>query len=291
MWGLPPDMPVDFQLFYAGVHPDDRARVESAIRACADPAGDGIYDLEYRVIGIGDGVERWVATRGQTTFDGAVPVGFLGVALDITARKRAEQLNLLLIAELQHRTRNLLQLVSSLSEQTLASCRSIDEFSIAFVRRLAALSRAQGLLFRHDSAPATIGELVRLELGALGAEPDGLRIVVHGPEVALPHKSVQILALALHELATNARKHGALGRPEGSLTVTWQLSGEEDDRRLALEWHESGYRPHLDEAPTHIGFGRTLIEESLPFQLDAQTRLEFGPNEVRCSLSLPLARR
>jgi two-component sensor histidine kinase len=133
---------------------------------------------------------------------------------------------------------------------------------------------------------------VRLELRALGAELDGRRISVAGPEVALPDKAVQILALAVHELATNARKHGALGPPEGTLAVSWQVTGLDGDRRLALEWHESGTATRSEKAgPRRKGFGRTLIEESLPYQLDAETRLEFGPNEVRCSVTMTLATR
>jgi len=90
MWGLPPDAHVDGDVFRAGIHPEDRPRVEAAIATCIDPAGDGVYALEYRVVGIGDGVERWVATHGRTFFEDGRPVGFVGVALDITGRKRAE---------------------------------------------------------------------------------------------------------------------------------------------------------------------------------------------------------
>jgi PAS domain S-box-containing protein len=92
MWGLAPDAHIDMDVFLAGLHPEDRPRVEAAIAACADPRGDGVYAIEYRVVGIGDGVERWISTQGQTFFDeDRKPVGFVGAALDITARKRAEE--------------------------------------------------------------------------------------------------------------------------------------------------------------------------------------------------------
>jgi PAS domain S-box-containing protein len=90
MWGLPPDAHVDGDVFLAGLHPEDRPRVEAAIARCTDPAGDGVYALEYRVVGIGDGVERWVATYGRTFFEDGRPAGFVGAALDVTGRKRAE---------------------------------------------------------------------------------------------------------------------------------------------------------------------------------------------------------
>src|SRR5258705_2991269 len=91
MWGLPAGAPVDYDLWRACVHPDDLARVEAAIRRCTDPRGDGVYDIEYRVIGKTDGVERWIATRGQTGFKNGMPVAFYGVALDVTDRKRIEK--------------------------------------------------------------------------------------------------------------------------------------------------------------------------------------------------------
>jgi PAS domain S-box-containing protein len=91
LWGLPPGAPVDAGVFLSAIHPDDRARVEAAIAACTDPAGDGVYHLEYRVIGIGDEVERWVSTHGQTFFEEGRAVSFVGAALDITEQKRAEE--------------------------------------------------------------------------------------------------------------------------------------------------------------------------------------------------------
>ena len=90
IWGLPPGAPVDVDVFLAGIHPDDRALVEAAIAACTDPAGNGVYHLEYRVVGIGDGVERWVSTHGRTFFEDGRPVSFVGAALEVTERKRAE---------------------------------------------------------------------------------------------------------------------------------------------------------------------------------------------------------
>ncbi len=90
MWGLLPGAPVDYETWFAGMHPDDRARVLSAIEKCADPRGDGLYDIEYRVIGK-DGIERWIATQGRTNFENGAPLSFYGVALDVTDRKRLEE--------------------------------------------------------------------------------------------------------------------------------------------------------------------------------------------------------
>jgi two-component sensor histidine kinase len=235
----------------------------------------------------------WYGGRAFATFAASLVLLFLlsqttvlygRLARSRIMLKRSEETNRLLIAELQHRTRNLLSVVSSLSKETLASCGSLSDFADTFDTRLAALSRVQGLLFRENTNIVTIGELVRLELQALGAHLDGQRVTVGGPEVALPHRCVQILALSLHELATNARKYGALGTAEGRLAVTWRVTVEDGNRHLALEWRESGVALYKETAPARKGFGRTLIEESLPYQLDAKTRLEFGDNGVCCSV-------
>jgi PAS domain S-box-containing protein len=286
MWGLPPDAPVDYDMRRSAIHPDDLPHVDAAIAKLIDSRHSGVCDNEYRVIGITDGVERWISSSETITFENGRLVAFFGVARDVTERKRTEQANLLFIAELQHRARNLLALVSSISAETLAASKSLDDFSCTFGARLSALARVQGLLSRTDVTPVTIGELACLELQALGAEPDGRRVAVDGPVVALPNMSVQILALALHELATNARKHGALAAREGRLAVTWRTT---DHNTLAIEWRE-----HVNAAgvgggpPTRKGFGMRLIEEALPYQLDAQTRLDFEPNGVLCSVTIRL---
>ncbi len=291
MWGLAPDTPIDIGVFISGIHPDDRERVHGALAQSVDPSGDGVCDIEYRVVGVHGGQERWVSSRGKTVFEGDRVVSFHGVVIDISERKRAEQTNLTLIAELQHRTRNLLAVVDGLAEQTLASCESLDDFVGPFRQRLATLSRVQGLLSR-DSAPVTMRELVQLELHALGAEADGERVVVDGPEVPLPKRSVQILALGLHELATNARKHGALGSRHGRLEVRWRLEAggaASLSKRLVLEWQEAGIASRGPRAqPGRKGLGRTLIEKALPYQLDALTQLEIGDDAVRCVVSLAL---
>jgi PAS domain S-box-containing protein len=289
MWGLEPDAPVDLPVFLSGIHPDDRDRVAAALGQSVDPAGDGVCDIEYRVVGVSGGAERWVATRGKTVFDGDRVVSFHGVVLDISERKHAEQTNVMLIGELQHRTRNLLAVVDGLAEQTLASCKTLDDFAGPFRQHLATLSRVQGLLSRDESSPVMIREVVDLELRALGAASDGTRVVVDGADVALPSRSLQILALSLHELATNARKHGALGSPQGRLRVSWSVAEAGGTRRLVLHWDESGITPRGEgEAPERVGLGRTLIEQALPFQLDAETKLEIGRDTVHCVVAIAL---
>ena len=291
MWGLPAGAPTSYEVWRAGVHPDDLERVARSLWEPLNPKADAAYEIEYRVVGITDRVERWIAARGQINFENGRPTTIFGVARDVTEYKRAEQANMLLIAELQHRTRNLLAVVDAIATDTLAASNSISDFSATFGGRLAALSRVLGLLSRGDVTPITISELVRLELQAFGAEPDGQRVAVEGSHVVLPKRSVQILALALHELATNARKHGALATPEGRLAVSWRSTAENPERRALIEWREHRVGAGGDAASTRKGFGRTLIEEALPHQLDAETRFELGVDGLFCSVAINLDSR
>jgi two-component sensor histidine kinase len=154
---------------------------------------------------------------------------------------------------------------------------------------LAALSRVQGLLSRASGESLTIGALVRLELEALNAGRDGKKAVAEGPEIPLPEAMVRTLALALHELATNAAKHGALAVENGSLYITWAEVLDGNERRLELQWVETGVPVPLEkQSAIQRGFGRTLIERALPYQLQAKTHYELGSDGVRCSISLPL---
>ncbi|WP_245931038.1 HWE histidine kinase domain-containing protein [Methylobacterium radiodurans] len=176
-----------------------------------------------------------------------------------------------MVAELQHRTRNLIAVVTGIAQETLAQTGPGAAFAAQFEDRLAALSRVQGLLSRSAEAPITIEALVRMELRAL----------------------------AIHELATNARKYGALATARGALAVGWHIridaaEGADDGRRwLVMDWVETEPDPVRAEAGRagRRGYGRELIEEALPFALGARTRYELDLRGVRCRIELPLDRR
>jgi PAS domain S-box-containing protein len=136
MWGLPADAPVDYGVWRAGVHPDDLERVEAAIQHCADPQGDGVYDIEYRVIRGTDSVERWIATRGRTHFENGRPVSFYGVALDVTDRKRIENA---LERRVEARTRELEEVNRQLRSQIQQ--REIAEAAVQQLQRLDAIGQ------------------------------------------------------------------------------------------------------------------------------------------------------
>jgi two-component system CheB/CheR fusion protein len=211
--------------------------------------------------------------------------GVVVTFIDITSLTRAEARQGVLIAELQHRTRNLLAVVQAIATQTLGKGGSLD----AFLTRLAALGRVQGLISHAANNEVDLAEIVRLELRAHAAAEND-RITVSGPPVTLNFERVQALALALHELATNAVKYGALKAKTSRLEVLWTVERDaEEARRLVLLWREKGVVMPTD-APRR-GYGRELIEQALAFTLRARTELTFGTDGVTCRLELPLTRR
>ena len=201
--------------------------------------------------------------------------------VDVTSLTSAERHQRLLVAELQHRTRNLLNVVQAIVVQTLGRERTPK----ALTERLAALGRAQGLISEAKGAAVDIAEVVHLELQAYANSTDG-RVEIAGPKLALATEHVQIMALALHELTTNAVKHGALRAPGGRLSVTWRLVTD-GERHLVLDWRESGVAMASQTPPR--GFGRELIERALAYTAQARSDMNFGPDGLACRIELPLA--
>jgi PAS domain S-box-containing protein len=228
------------------------------------------------------------STRALRDSNGTL-LGFLKIGQDVTERRRSEnQLREnaarleVLVAELQHRSRNLLGVVAAVASKTLGEGETVE----AYQARLQALSRAQGLLSQFGSDTAEIGALVRAELAAhVEAKPP--KVLVSGPEVHLTSQQVQNFTLGLHELTTNAVKYGALREGAGRLAITWAVSGDEKGRRLALTWTESGVDLQPEKV-TRRGFGRELIERGLSYALGGRTEYVLGEDGVRCRIELPV---
>ncbi|EIZ86817.1 PAS sensor protein [Methylobacterium sp. GXF4] len=415
LFGLPPDAPVSYDVFLAGLHPDDRSWVDEAVKAVLDPAGDGVYDIVYRTIGLQDGVERWVAAKGQTFFAQGKAVRFIGTVrdvtasrqaeqdlreteeryrmasratndaiwdwnlasdhirwneavqtlfgyaadevgpsgawwkshihpddrervktsiyaviddstehwsdeyrflradgsyayildrgyvirdaqghavrmigamLDITARKRAEEHQRLLTGELQHRVKNTLAMVQAIANQTLRNATSPQEAREAFQARLIALGKAHDILTQASWTAAPIAEVIE---GALSVHrQDAARIRISGPNVLLAAKPALSLALALHELATNAAKYGALSNESGIVELRWHVIHDDTAPRFCLTWSEQGGPPILSQ-PARRGFGSRLIERSFAAEVGGEVKLTYAPTGVVCRLEATLA--
>lgn len=276
----------------AALHPDDRQR---ALMAWERSRATGGFVLEHRIGPASGHGWRWFRAEMRPVRDdsGAI-VEWLGTATDIDDLRRMRDQQEVMVAELQHRTRNLLAIVQSIAQQTAALAPSSTDFAVQFADRLAALSRVQGLLSSAEQEPVTIDTLIRMELDALGASLAGGRVTVEGPPTPLRSRTVQTFALALHELATNACKHGALSTPDGRLSVTWRVIHDGDDGpTMDLDWTESGVvvPASARQEDSRRGYGRRLIERALPFSLDARTRFDLTQDGLRCTITLPLSRR
>ncbi|WP_342165466.1 CheR family methyltransferase [Methylobacterium sp. SD21] len=271
------------------LHPDDR---EPAVVAWREAKRTGLLQMEGRLRGSAGGSYRWFQTRAMPVRgEHGEVIEWLGTSTDIDDLRRMQEQQRVLVAELQHRTRNLLGVVHSIAQQTVAASDTLEAFRSTFNERLGALSRVQGLLSRAGDEPIMLGTLIRSELDALAAADLQERIVLVGPDVRIRKAAVQTFALALHELATNARKYGALSNAHGQLSVTWWTHDSDGQGpRLTLEWVETGIdRQHAAAgAALRNGYGRELIENALPYALDATTRYELGEAEVRCLIELPL---
>jgi two-component sensor histidine kinase len=200
-------------------------------------------------------------------------------------REREAELQVL-VGELQHRTRNLIGVVRALSDRTAKGSTDLAIYAVRFKARLAALGRAQALLSglkTHNRV--TFDQLLRTELDAIGE--DG-RIRTSGPTgIRLRTITVQMLALAIHELVTNAVKYGALSQPEGRLNIGWSEADEQS--RLKITWSETGISLPPDDGTGRHGGGRELIERALPCQLQAKTTFELTPTGLICTLDLPVS--
>ena len=212
--------------------------------------------------------------------------GSISALQSIEKELRSARAKELLVRELQHRSRNLLAVVRSISERTRTASASLDDYASDFNGRLAALSRVQGLLSREESEAIAFDELVRMEMTSLGVA-NSPEVSIEGPRVALPRDSVQMLSLALHELGTNAIKHGILNGSGGTLEIRWRLMNT-GRPALRLEWSE--YPRKLAElvVPHRHGFGRTLLEQGLPKQLGATTRFDLRSDGLQCVIELPV---
>lgn len=274
------------------VHPEDRARVETAAVAAF---GAGEFDADFRAWRrLADGQRQlcWVTGRGRRVpqSDGRRPM--FGVNVDITERKDSEQRQQFLMHEVDHRAKNVLAVVQAALRLTPRD--DAHSYASAVEGRVAALARAHRLLAERRWSGASLRELVQGEVATLHPGGDAAaraatpmpRVEAQGPEVTLAPDAAQALSMALHELTTNSVKYGALSVASGKLTVTWRV----DDAAgiLDLRWVETG-APAIVQPPERRGFGSRVVEGVICNQLDGRLKEEWLPDGVALHITLPLA--
>lgn len=268
-------------------HPDDLDALRKAWAAAAGAAETQGFAADFRLMDATEGGWRWFRTRATAVRDRDWKIiEWLGISTDVNELLGLQEQQRALVGELQHRTRNLLSVVRQVSQRTLKSARDLGDFGQRFRDRLEMLARVQGLLSDLDgNSGLGFDALVQAALSAVGAD-SGEGLSLEGPaDVSLRPSAVQLLSMALHELATNAVQHGALGSAAGHLHIGWQIEGK-DPSRLHILWRETGVA--MPGAEPAWGQGRELIERALPYQLDAVTTFRTGPDGILCTISLPI---
>jgi PAS domain S-box-containing protein len=260
-------------------HPEDLPHELAQLQTLNDGKADS-FAIDKRDLRK-DGTIVWIRrTVGCVRrYDGSVDY-FVSVVEDISARKRAEEQVNLLMREAKHRVRNLLGLVQVIARQTAAGGR--EDFIERFTERIQALAANQDLLGRNQQQGADLADLVRTQLAHF-ADLVGSRIMVHGPRLRLNAAAAQTIGLALHELATNAGKYGALSTDSGRVDVGWQVDGH----ILIMSWTERGGPPV--QAPDHRGFGTTVIDSMVKRAVSGEVQLNYAASGMEWRLTSPAA--
>jgi PAS domain S-box-containing protein len=262
------------------IHPQDRARVVGELVTARD---GGLLRTEFRILRPGPEGETqtvWVVARAKLlSVPGHGTSRLLGVAYDVTDRKQAEAHAAMLAHEVEHRAKNALAVVMSLLRMTDAP--SVPALKEALQGRIGALARTMGLLGRRRWSGAPLRQVIEEELAPFGGAA-GAEILLKGPEILLDMDLVQPLSMAVHELATNASKYGALAQPGGRLELCWgQSEGE-----IRLVWRER-VALRLPDRPAHEGFGTRLIDSIFQDQLGGRISQRWEPTGLCCDIVFP----
>ncbi|MGO4387962.1 HWE histidine kinase domain-containing protein [Microvirga sp. 2YAF29] len=291
IFGLGKDEPASYEFWLSAIHPEDRDRVVGSVGALSDPKSGGQLHLEHRIVHP-NGEIRWIDSRGRMLYeivDGELkPARLLGTILDITERRRGDEVRQLLVQELNHRVKNVFAMTSGMVALTAKNAETPREMAKALRGRIEALARAHELIrpaitgSELGDKTTSVHEIVQAVLAPHidhGARP---QIVLEGLPQQIGPKAATALTLVLHELATNAVKYGSLSVPEGHLRVSWTCNGN-----LALIWQEEN-GPLIAHAPELEGFGSLLSRKSVTGQLGGTIAHDWRREGLLVRIDLPL---
>ncbi len=282
LWGIPPDTKVCFEDLSAHIHPSDRDRVRAAFNATRGIIG--AFEIDFRIL-IGEEL-KWISARGQGHDKGIVDRVMVGIFIDVTGRKQAEESRELLAGEMSHRVKNLLAIATGLTAITSRSTTTTQEMASELTLRLTALGRAHDLVRpvpgQTQAASALLGDLLTVLLAPyddLGAFSGRIRVSV--PRMRVGESATTIVAMIVHELATNSVKHGALSVDTGTI----DLSCSTRDEAVTLVWTEAG-GPPVQAPQGKLGYGSKLVDRSISGPLRGSIAYEWNKNGVVVTMVL-----
>lgn len=273
----------DADEYASAMHPDDRHLIAHYYEQ-ADKVDS--FRAEYRIVRP-DGTILWLSGWGQVTRRG--PDGkaqsLVSIMADITERKAAELHIQFLMREITHRSKNLLAVVQAIAAQTARTADSLEQFQARFGLRLQGLSASHDVLVNENWRGAPLADLIRQQLAPFD-DGEAPRIEIAGPDIVVTVEAAQAIGLAIHELATNAVKYGALSATRGKVQVTWNLdAGGAKPPTLHLSWIEEG-GPHV-APPVRKGFGHTVLNRMIASSLDGAVAIEFPAEGLKWTVSIP----
>jgi two-component sensor histidine kinase len=241
------------------------------------------FTSEYRVRWP-DGTILWLRGHGQVV--ARTPEGkahrLVSIVADVTERKGAEDHAQFLMQELSHRSKNLLTVIQSIARSTARTTTTIEDFEQRFGRRLQGLAASHDVLIRNSWQGAPIANLIRHQLVPF-VDIQSSRIELVGPDIVVTPEATQAIGLAIHELATNAVKYGALSVPAGKVHICWKF--DRNSRELLLKWVEQG--GPIVNPPSRNGFGHIVIHKMIERSLNATVALEFATQGLEWSVTIP----
>ena len=267
---------------------EDLPAVIQRARQSLDPAADGIFVSENRIQHPTAG-QRWISVRARTQFEvignERRPVRTIGAIRDVTERKQIEEDLRLLTRELAHRSKNMLAIVQAIAGQTARNIGVSAEFQRVFSQRIMSLSASIDVLVSREWSGALLGDLIKRQLEPFIASPDP-RLSIDRTEVLVGPQAVQALGLAVHELATNAVKYGALSSQTGKVDISWSFApSAEGEAGLTLVWVERGGPPVSE--PAHRGFGNVVMERMVAHAIGGTVHMDFAIEGLVWKLWIP----
>jgi PAS domain S-box-containing protein len=269
--------------YWSALHPDDRQLMRK-FHELAEHQDS--FTSEYRVVWP-DGTTLWLRGHGRVvarTPDGKAH-RLVSIVADVTERKAAEDHAQFLMHELSHRSKNLLAVIQSISRRTARTATTMEEFEIRFGRRLQGLAASHDVLVRNSWQGAPLADLLRQQLMPF-TDIQSSRVELAGPDIVVTAEATQAIGLAIHELATNALKYGALSQPSGKVRISWNFACNAGaSPQLLLNWIEQGGPPV--SPPSRKGFGHLVVGEMVERSLNGKVDMEFAAQGLNWSVSIP----